>query len=419
MAEWTPLVNFLPASEHLREVGNMAEDLYTLLGVPKGASAEDVKRAYRKLAKKYHPDMNPGNKAAEDKFKQISAAFEVLGEPRKRKLYDEFGEDAVKFGFDEKKASAYRAYKQQAERGGGGFAGFPGGMGGEGADLDEILEQILRGAGGRRGGAGFRPFGFGGPEEEEEPSPRGRQAGPSRGADLTSRLQISLAEAVTGAERTVSVTRPGRCRKCDGRGTFGATGKCATCGGSGRARSAFGFGQACPTCGGAGRVAPPCAACGGTGVVEETQRLTAKIPAGVQTGSQIRLAGQGGAGARGGPPGDLFFEIEVLPHPLVRREGDDLYLDLPITVPEAILGAEGQVPTFDGVGTVRIPPGSQSGRKMRLRGKGVPALKGRGRGDLYLVLRVMVPESPGQEAKAAAEELRGAYPDDVRAGLHL
>lgn len=391
----------------------MAEDFYKVLGVSRSASADEVKKAYRKLAKQFHPDMNPGDKKAEERFKQLSAAFEVLGDERKRRLYDEFGEDASKFGFDDKKAEAYRAYRAQASARGGGF---PGGfeVGGEGMDLNDLLEQIL---GRSRGGggfdfddAGFGPFGgMGG----------GRaRAATSRGQDITARLQLTLAEAVSGGERTVTVARPGRCQSCEGAGSVGAPSRCGTCGGTGATRRGP-FAQPCAACGGSGRVAPPCGSCGGTGVKEETQRLTVKVPAGVQTGSQIRLAGQGAAGMRGGPPGDLFFEVAVAEHPLLRREGDDLHLELPITVPEAMFGAEVRIPTFEGDVTVTVPPGSQSGRKMRLRGKGVPHLKGGGRGDLYLSLRVMVPEADGTEAKAAAETLGRAYRADVRADIRF
>jgi molecular chaperone DnaJ len=271
--------------------------------------------------------------------------------------------------------------------------------------MNEILEQIF----GRAGGVGTN---FGG----------ARPAGPSRGEDLTARVQLTLNEAVTGGDRLVSITRPGRCQNCDGRGELGKVGKCKTCGGSGRSRTGRGplqFAGACPTCNGTGRAGEPCPECDGTGVEEETARLTVKIPPGVQTGSQVRLVGQGAAGTRGGPPGDLYIETEIVPHPLMRREGDDLYLDLPITVPEAMLGAEVRVPTFEGEVTVTIPAGSQSGRKMRLRGRGVPALKGGSRGDMYLLLKVMVPEDAGADARAVAEKLKGAYRSDVRSEVKI
>jgi molecular chaperone DnaJ len=353
--------------------------------------------------------VNPGNKAAEEKFKQVSAAFEVLSNSEKRKVYDEFGEDAAKLGYDPKKAEAYRQYRDAAGRGGGPGGGFPGGIpDAEGFDIGDLFGELFRN---RRAGGG------GGMEDlfvQEE--------GPSRGEDLHAQVRLSLREAVTGTERSLSVTRPGRCPKCKGSGHFGKPETCPTCKGSGKIRQGRGplsMTSTCPTCGGSGKVAPPCDRCGGSGRIEETTRVTVKIPPGVQTGSQVRVAGQGAAGTQGGPPGDLFLEVQVEPHPLVRREGDDLYVPLPVTVPEAMLGAEVRAPTFTGEVTVTVPPHSQSGRKLRLKGQGVPSLKGNGRGDLYYELRIQVPEKATAEVKAAAETLAHGYAHDVRSNLHL
>lgn len=315
----------------------MGDDYYQRLGVSRQASADEVKKAYRKLAKKYHPDVNPGSKAAEEKFKQVNQAFDVLGDDKKRRLYDEFGEEAEKLGFDEKKAAQYRAYREQASRGGpNGFGGFGGfdvqAEGAEGFDFESILGQMF----GQRGGR--------------------RRSGPLPGGDLSSSLQVTLAEAVKGTERQLSVNG---------------------------------------------------------------KRLTVKVPAGVATGSKIRLQGQGEPGERGGPAGDLFLEIEVLPHPLVRRDGDDLYLDLPVTVREAMLGGEVTVPTFSGSGTINIKAGTQSGLKIRLKGKGVPSLTGGAPGDFYLVVQVRVPQASDAALKKAAEELETGYGGNVRSGLTL
>lgn len=378
----------------------MVQDFYQQLGVSRQASDADIKKAYRKLARKYHPDMNPGNKSAEEKFKTISQAFEILSDPSKRKLYDEFGDDAAKIGFDQKKAEALRAYKSGQYSPSGNVAG-----GSPDFDVGDIFGDIF--GGGRAGGFNV-DFGQG---------LRARRSG----EDLSTRVELSLREAVTGTERRLSVTRPGVCPTCKGRGDQGEVGTCPTCGGSGRirARGPLQIAGACPTCNGTGRAARPCPTCDGTGRTEETVTLTVKIPPGVQTGSKIRLAGQGAAGHRGGPPGDLFIETEVLPHPTVRREGDDLYLDFPITVPEGIFGAEVPVPTFSGDVTLKIPPGSQSGQKMRLRGRGVPALKGNKKGDLYLTLRVMLPPEQTPEVKSGAEKMQSGYRDDVRADIRL
>jgi molecular chaperone DnaJ len=373
----------------------MAEDYYRVLGVARSATQDDIKKAYRKLARKHHPDVNQGNKAAEEKFKQLSGAFEVLSDPKKRAMYDEFGEDAAKMGFDPKKAEAYRAYREQASAPSGG----PGGN----FDLGDIFGDIF----GRSNDGG--PF-------------RARAEGPARGEDLHTRVRVSLREAVTGAERSLAIERPVECKKCHGTGHIGKPKTCPTCGGSGRTKQGRGplsLSTPCPECGGSGKVAPVCDDCGGSGTVEHIARVTVKIPPGVQNGSQVRLPGQGAAGAHGGPPGDLYLETEVEPHPLVRRDGDDLTMELPVTVPEAMSGAEVAVPTFGGNVTVSVPAGSQAGRKLRLKGQGVPALKGSGRGDLYLELKVLVPERPTAEAKAQAEALRAAYRGDVRSGLRL
>lgn len=395
----------------------MAEDLYSTLGVNKSASADEIKKAYRKAAKQHHPDVNPGDKKAEDQFKKISSAFEVLSDPKKRKLYDEFGEDAQKLGFDEKKAEAYRAYRS------GGMGGMGGGIpyGAQGVDLGDLFGEIFgaaaRGRGGARGArVGGIPFdvegfgGFGGAASGEPEV--------ARGEDLSAKVLLTLRDAAGGTERSLVITRPGRCATCTGSGTSGAVSGCAMCGGAGRARSPLGQ-RICPTCMGTGKAAKPCPSCGGDGRVSETQRVTVKIPAGVRTGSKVRVAGQGAAGVRGGAPGDLFIETEIEEHPLLRREDDDLYLNVPITVPEALLGGEVRVPTFAGEVTVTLPPHSQSGRKMRLRGKGIPHLKGGGTGDLYLVLEVMVPDGDAPSIREAAEQLKAGYLSDVRAELKL
>ena len=386
----------------------MAEDLYQLLGVSRGASEDEIKKAYRKLARKYHPDVNPGNKAAEEKFKQVSAAFEVLSNSEKRKMYDEFGEDAAKLGYDPKKAEQYRAYREAQERGGQG-CGMPDL---EGFDLGDLFGDFFA----RRGAGG------GGARSVEDVFGRQEPEGPERGEDLHTQVKVSLREAVTGTERSLAVTRPTQCPKCKGSGHFGKPETCPTCKGSGKIRQGRGplsLTSTCPTCNGAGKVAPPCDVCGGSGRVQDTTRVTVKIPPGVHTGSQVRVAGQGAAGVQGGPPGDLYLEVQVDPHPLVRREGDDLYLELPVTVPEAVLGAEVRAPTFTGEVTVTIPPHSQAGRKLRLKGQGVPALKGGGRGDLYFVLKVLAPEQANGELRAAIESLAKAYPENPRAELRL
>ncbi len=390
------------------------KDLYELLGVSRAASPDEIKKAYRKLARKYHPDVNPGDKQAEERFKEVTAAFEVLSDPKKRALYDEMGPDAARIGFDPEKADAWRQWKsaqQRSARGGpvGDFGGFEFG---EDFDLGDILGSIF-GGGRKRGGAASAA------------AAAASTAAATPGSDLQLDIEVSLREAVKGGERTLSFLRPGRCDRCAGTGMLPGGGRgrsCPTCGGSGRTRTTRGpvsFSGTCPTCGGSGRVANACPKCSGAGVIEESARVTVRIPAGVADGSKIRLAGQGGAGERGGPPGDLYLVPKIAAHPHVRREGSDLYMPLPITVGEALRGAEVKVPTFDGTFTLKVPAGSQSGRKLRLRGLGVPPLKGGNRGDLYAELQIVLPESSSEAARRAVDELEKAYRKDVRGELSL
>jgi len=314
-------------------------DLYEILGVQRGATAEEIKKAYRRLAKKHHPDVNPGSKAAEEKFKEVTAAHEVLSDPRRRALYDEFGADSLRSGFDPGKAEQYRQWRRQGGGSGPDLGGF-GKVDVEGFgdfDFGSIFEQIFGSGGGGRGRG-----------------PR-RAGAPAQGQEVRARVEVELRDAVLGGERDLRV---------DGR------------------------------------------------------TLRVKIPAGVADGSQIRLAGQGGPGALGGPAGDLYLEIAVRPHPLLRREGKDLYLDLPVTVPEAVQGAEITLPTFEGPVRLRVPPGSQAGTRLRLREKGVPELRGGGRGDLYAVLRLVLPE-PSEALQAAVKPLEELYKADPRKGISL
>jgi curved DNA-binding protein len=320
-------------------------DLYQILGVPRTATADEIKRTYRRLAKKYHPDVNPGNKAAEEKFKEVTAAFEVLSDEKRRRLYDEFGADALRTGFDEKKAEEYRRWKTQGAPPGGmpfDFGDFATvNVGDYGAfDFGTIFGDLFGGGAGRGRGGRARvrhgPF-------------------PTPGPSAQATVEIPLRDAVLGGERDL---------RLDGR------------------------------------------------------TLRVKIPAGVGDGSQIRLAGQGGAGAHGGPAGDLYLEIRVQPHPWLRREGKDLYLDLPVTVPEAVGGAEVRLPTFEGPVSLRIPAGARSGMKLRLRGKGLPDLKGGPRGDLYAVLQIVLPPESAA-LRDAVRPLEPLYADDPRAGISL
>jgi chaperone protein DnaJ len=382
----------------------MAErDLYQVLGVSKTASASEIKSAYRKLARKHHPDVNPGNKQAEERFKEISAAFEVLGNPDKRKLYDEFGAEAAKLNFDPEKAKAYRDYQRARTAAGG--EGFQGGE--VNFDFGDIFGDIFGG-------------GMGGPGGGRAARGRG-QPFPERGQDLEATIAITLAESVSGSERRLRIQRPEQCATCHG---VGATkiDTCPRCKGSGRVEISRGPLRAmgvCPECGGGGQIVKEvCPTCGGEGTVLRDVELVVKIPKGAITGTIVRLAGQGGAGAHGGPPGDALLRVELQPHPFMRLEGRDLYFDLPVTVGEAVAGAEVQIPSFEGDLKLRIPEGSPSGRKLRLRGKGLPDLRGGTPGDLYAVLMITVPKG-GTEAQRLAHDLDRFYDGDVRQKLRL
>jgi molecular chaperone DnaJ len=368
------------------------KDLYAALGVSRTASAEEIKKIYRKLARKHHPDVNPGNREAEERFKGISEAYDILGDAEKRKLYDEFGMAGVQSGFNPDQARAHREQARAGAAGGGGagFAGYE--------NFEDVFGDI------------FNEGGF--------------RAAATRGADVESEFEIGLLDALRGLSTTIAIERPEVCPTCDGSGAdpAGAT-TCPECKGQGRVRMGQGpvaFMRTCPRCGGAGRVSlRPCPTCNGAGQRVTTERLNVHIPAGVDNGSRVRVAGKGSPGRAGAPAGDLYIRVKVRPHPLLERRGDDLYLDLPVTVSEAMLGASIEVPTSDGAVRVRVPPRSQAGRQLRVRGRGAPHLRGKERGDLYLTLKPYVPESESAAALDAARALDAAYERSPREGWRL
>ena len=336
-------------------------DYYEVLGVERGASAEEIKKAYRKLAVQFHPDKNPGNVEAEEKFKEISEAYEILSDPDKRRSYDQFG---------------HRAFS------GGGAGGF--GFGG--IDLEEALRTFMGAFGG--GGSIFENF-FGGGGRSHD--------GAARGADLRFDLEIDFEEAVFGSERELDLPILQECRACSGTGAGPDSRRqpCRPCGGRGTIISTNGFfqiRQTCSTCGGAGEVITnPCRECRGEGRVKGRSKIALRIPSGVETASRLRLAGKGEGGARGGPPGDLYVVLHVKPHELFQRKDEDIFIELPIPFHIAALGGEVEVPTIHGMTTLKIPPGTASGSLFRLRGKGLSAPGLFRGGDQHVRVAVEVP----------------------------
>ena len=323
----------------------MATDFYAVLGVPKDADAATIKKAYRKLARDLHPDKNAGNQAMETRFKEVNRAYEVVGDDAKRKLYDEFGEEALREGFDAEKARAYRQWQSRAGNGGGGFRG--GGFGGGAVNLEDLFSGAV--PGGSAGQAGD-PFGdlFG---------RASRRRGPMKGRDHEQELTIDFVSAVRGT--SLQLRNP-----------------------------------------------------------SSPEPVTVRIPPGAEEGSRVRIKGQGAASPNAGPNGDLILVIHVEPHALFERDGDDLTLEVPITTSEAIKGAKVKVPTFDGEVVVKVPPGTNSGTKLRVRGKGV-ARKGRDPGDMYVRFMVHVPVGTTPELERLADELAKFEPADVRVNLHI
>ncbi len=346
-------------------------DYYEVLGVERSASQEEIKKAYRKMAVQCHPDKNPGDKNAEEKFKELGEAYEVLSEPQKRAAYDQYGHAA----FDRRTGGFGRS------------AGFH--------DPFEVFREVF-------GGGGIFEDLFG--SVSQDPSQ------PQRGDDLRYDMEITFEEAARGCEKEITVTKPERCDACQGSGAEpGSKARtCPTCGGRGQvisSRGIFSIAQTCPQCQGAGRILDrPCKQCRGQGRREHTSKIKLRIPAGVDTASRLRSAGNGEAGWRGGPPGDLYVVLHVKPHEIFQRDGDDLLCEVPVSFVQAALGAEIDVPTLDGKSSIKIPAGTQPGTMFRLRGKGVKNIQGYGTGDLHVRINVEVPTHLSAAQRAKLEE---------------
>lgn len=365
----------------------MKEDYYELLGASRQATQEDLKKAYRKMAVKYHPDKNPGNKEAEEMFKKVSEAYEVLKDEQKRAAYDRYGHAAFSTG-----------------AGGGGGAG----SGGPFHDPFDIFSEVFGGGG---GGSIFEEF-FGGGG-----AGGGRRGGAARGSDLRYDLEITLEEAAAGVEKEISFRKPTTCSRCNGKGAEPGSGvsTCPTCGGHGQVTASKGFfsiRQTCPTCSGSGqKVDKACTHCGGEGRVNETTKIKVKVPPGVDTGSKLRSANNGEAGSHGGPAGDLYIVLHVADHDVFERQEENLFCEIPIKFTLATLGGTIEVPTLSGKASLKIPPATQSGTTFRLKGKGMPSLRGGYFGDQLVRVNIEVPKSLTSEQRQKLEEFALACGD--------
>jgi molecular chaperone DnaJ len=372
------------------------QDYYELLGVSRKAAQKEIRQAYRKLARKYHPDLNPGDKSSEEKFKQVQEAYDVLSDAKKRQMYDQFGFETPGAGGSPGPANGGDVH---IDFGGFDFGGGTG-AGGGGTSFRDLFSQFFRGGGATAEAA----------------------SGAEPGSSLEYQIEISFWEAVHGTIKKLTISRLDTCTECRGTGAVGQPQTCTACGGSGQVTQTSGkmrFNLTCTRCGGTGRVRNICRVCGGDGRVRRADTIDIRIPAGVQTGSRVRVPGRGNAGTAGEPPGDLYIITDVQPHPFFDRRGDDIYITVPITVTEAVLGAKIEVPTIDGPSRpLRVPPGTNSGQKLRLREKGVPSVRTPGqRGDEYIELQVVVPKPVDERVKELLRELEKIAPENPRKDL--
>jgi molecular chaperone DnaJ len=374
------------------------EDYYTTLGVKRGASDDEIKKAYRRLARKYHPDVNPGDKVSEDKFKQISEAYDVLSDPKKKEVFDKFG--------------SYSENLRDAASKGAGPGGFDfnwgeytasgGANAGSGPSIKDIFSDMFSGSGGAKTSS---------------------QSKLQRGADIELPISLTFEDAINGTTKTISVRRNDTCTRCNGSGeSAGAPATCMTCRGNGKVSGGggfFSFDQTCPDCKGSGKRRPPCNECFGRGTTPKNETVTVRIPAGVDTGSRVRAAGKGEAGKRGGQTGDLFIITNVAPHPVFTRKGDNIECVIPISLTEAALGAKIEVPTVSGKAQLRIPPGTQSGQRFRLREKGAPSLRSNHRGDQYVEVKITLPKIIDEDSKELLRQFAKRNPENPRAAMGL
>ena len=385
-------------------------EYYETLGVPKKASADDIRKAYRKLARKYHPDLNPGDKSSEDRFKNVQEAYDILSDPKKRQMYDQFG-------FYSENGYA------NAGQGGAGQRGPHPGMDFSGFDFSDFMSGAGApgGGGGRRGqaeaGGGFRDIFsqfFGGRGE-------GPQAPPEKGGDLEYVMHIDFWQAIKGTQAKLEITRYEVCGTCHGSGASGSADvTCPQCKGTGNVTQMAGamkFNLTCPKCGGSGRLHNACPTCGGDGRVPRTESVEVRIPPGARSGSRLRVPGTGNAGTQGAPPGDLYITTQVDEHPFFKREGDNIEIQVPIAVWEAALGAKIEVPTIDGRTLLKIPQGTQNGQRFRLREKGVMNSRTNVRGDQIVEVGIEAPDPRDERTRELLREISKLHPEDPRASI--
>jgi len=385
------------------------KNYYDILGIKKDAKADEIKKAYRKLARKYHPDVNPNDKSAEDKFKEVQEAYDVLSDEKKRKVFD-------RFGYYHDNLDADSPFGAGATGGGGGnasnfdFSGFnfePGGSGNSSSFRDIFSDLFGSGSSSRT---------------QREPEPP--KAMPKKGQDIEIPLAMSFEEAVTGLTTNLTVNRSEQCSRCQGAGdTGGPIIVCPTCKGTGQVMKTGGrlqFSQTCSDCEGTGRRRQPCSLCNGKGTTPQTEQVKVRIPAGVDTGSRVRIPKKGHGGRLGAPPGDLFIMTNVGKHPYFTRKGDNIYVTVPISVPEAALGAKIEVPTVSGKAQLKIPHGTESGQKFRLREKGFPSLRNAEmRGDQFVETKIVLPRILSEETKEILRQFEKANPENPRKAMGL
>jgi molecular chaperone DnaJ len=387
-------------------------EYYETLGLPKKASADDIRKAYRKLARKYHPDLNPGDKSSEDRFKNVQEAYDILSDPKKRQMYDQFGFYSEN-GFP------------NAGQGGGGAQGPHPGMDFSGFDFSDFMAGSGRGpTGGRRtaggtadAGGGFRDIFsqfFGGRGEAQ-------QTPPEKGGDLEYVMNIDFWQAIKGTQARMEITRYEVCGTCHGSGASSAGEvTCPQCKGSGQVTQMAGamkFNLTCPRCGGSGKLHNACPTCGGEGRVPRTETVEVRIPPGARSGSRLRVPGKGNAGTQGAPPGDLYITTQVEEHPFFKREGDNIEIQVPIAVWEAALGSKIEVPTIDGRTLLKIPQGTQNGQRFRLREKGVLNSRTNVRGDQIVEVGIEAPDPRDERTRELLREMSKLHPEDPRAKI--